>query len=996
MNMKKTARILPLVLSFQLIVGPVLAADTKPADKSAEKKSDSDFSQKFAAGLGLVGAALTKKMSANQMPQQMADDMAYLTQQQMPLADKYFSAQSLSKLPGLLDYLRLNNINPAQLECKTLATNLHEVKAEVCRLGVMTDKGVDPQYQLEQIYTYYNQFQQIEKLYKNYNSESNVVGQGFGIGCMKNAMKILNGFFQYRLNELDKLVTQIEAINNNFKEKSKSDLNAIEEATAVLEGDSDLADKVKSRRPDLFDYAKRFNDPACMSMDLNGGNYNELGKAGLNGIKAQLKDMLNEKQGNYSGASFSQGYPNIVTEIQKMADRMAKQVEMNFSSLKGDYLGQMKSFQTGTDNKYDISSKLVDDQAAFLEQNKKFEATINDVGGTSNQFSTVLSKITDLNSPSFETDLKNAEMAIQNECLAKSFSSTELIKKIYDPSASKYANTNSSKTPQRKIADTLSNPRTTLDQKLEALKLFEKESGNRYILKQEGSYEVQTVNEKGEIVSKLKAGSQDKAPSVFFADVVQNCKAQFKVNKLGNRMTAEQAIQKIKMARADYVNFAKSHAQTIKQDVVKKLIECDGNANSAGKIQASCSPSSFKTDSAGFCANAALTCASNMQQCSQKAEKYASEIKTERTARVNNYKALVEKNKQDIVKIFDTALSKYLQDGEIIRGAFGTGFESPEGIKRDVDESEKYLESFKSATGKSPDGKLLLEDPAKYVEMLKENVNKLKASVAKQQQQILGEGGEGGLLGQQVALAENNLSKVEGAANKLGNECLEKYDTWVKNSQKQRDQMAQQQFTKQNELGERKNDFCYRYSLAQENPNDACDGQLSDLIKTASIASATNDDDKKKVKNFISFCRRSGSHNDTYKDLTWSDACLDSNGVLSKLNGKSSAKKSDGTSADELTKLCNELKTSIDNKECKKPVTTSDNKSVIVDYCEDKKESIVSQYKILLKNRGEEAVTLDEAPAFCTAGNNSDRNANDSKSGSGNTGLDIIKKAIGM
>src|SRR5690606_251632 len=142
---------------------------------------------------------------------------------QMAQDDKYFNPQTLSRIPGLMEYLALNNINPNSLVCKTLPTTLHEAKNEVCRIGVTTDRGAHPQAQLNEMFTYYNQYTQINKMYRNYTADSNVGGQMFGVGCMKNAMQVLNGFFQYRVNELNELVTNIEALNNQFKEASKTD-----------------------------------------------------------------------------------------------------------------------------------------------------------------------------------------------------------------------------------------------------------------------------------------------------------------------------------------------------------------------------------------------------------------------------------------------------------------------------------------------------------------------------------------------------------------------------------------------------------------------------------------------------------------------------------------------------------------------------------------------------------------------------------------------------
>src|SRR5690606_38334077 len=121
------------------------------------------------------------------------------------------------------------------------------------------------------------------------------------------------------------------------KETSRADLDAIKESVAVLEGgDSLLTSDLRSKRPDLFDFEKRFNNPACTSM-FPGDEFNKMGRSkGLNSIESILKDTLNAPSGKYSGASYSKSHAAVVEDIKSVANKMSKQFEINFTGARSE------------------------------------------------------------------------------------------------------------------------------------------------------------------------------------------------------------------------------------------------------------------------------------------------------------------------------------------------------------------------------------------------------------------------------------------------------------------------------------------------------------------------------------------------------------------------------------------------------------------------------------------------------------------------------------
>ncbi len=977
------ATTLALTLSFELIVAPVLphmnafaqgtnsgatdtstiteANNTKPPARQQSGWTAENISGGIRQLSNLWTTANGIMNPASAPPSHMGADMQELGAQQMGQPDKFFNSQKLLQIPGLGNYLALNNINPAMLNCETLRTTLHEAKPEVCRLGVTQDSSNGPQNaQLEQMKMYHDQYFKINKKYSNFMADSNADGQAFGIGCMKNAMTILNGFFKYRIDELDKLTTNLEAMQNQFREASRADLDAIEETVAVLDGDSPIADKVRSKKPDLFDFGKRFNNPACNSM-FAGDAINEKGRSeGLNKINQDLKKTLSEKSGKFSGESYSKSHTGILEDINGLADRVSKQMELNFGELSknpnsyGKFLSELPelvSSPNGTNQALspdlfsDVRTKFNETYIKLNEQKGTIQSELSSAGVSPDAATVLLGNPASQN---FENEVATIENKVKNKCFQGSFSADTVLSKIYDPTASGHANKFASNFLKDKLNDIINDDSSTLEKKLAQLQALEAQNGGRYYMKMENSYEVQEVDGQGNLTTKVVGASEVRTPSVFFSDIIKNCNSQFKANKLDNKMTGSGAIQKLKQLNQDFKNLAKDQALDIKRELRKKLIECSSPEEANNSTPGSCTPERFNTSAPGFCANAALSCSKNMQACSQQADTFVKEIKAQKTARVNNYKAMVQKNKQDVVKMFDSALSRYMKDAEMMRGMFGAGFSSPKGIKREVPEGERYLNEFTQSTGKSIDGKLLLEDPEKYTEMFKENISLLKDSVKKQQDQILGGesvGNNNGVLADHIKKTEKNFREVASQSQSLADKCISQYDAAVKAANQQLAQKQQDYAKQQTELGQKQQEFCQRFNQAVGgHPGPACDGNIGDLVR-----SVGNQGNK-----FGAYC--DGTQNSSGGSTSTSGVRANRICIKITANDNSSLKAN-----------CDKL------KECE-PKDIVDNGKVIgqTKGCsEDLRIGYIEE--ILAEKKESPSLTAEDAPAFCTAGNNSGR-----------------------
>lgn len=964
MKQTKLSPLMAIAISAQMIISPVVV--------HAQSATD------------LIGGVLQGLNSGVQNAQMAGagglspeDKMGLEYNQRQSLKDKYFNLDLLMKLPGLGAYLSRNGINSARLNCATLMTTMHKAKNEACTMGLSTTNGIPPQIQMTEMKAYGRAYDQISADYSAYLTKSNVGGQAFGIGCMKDAMQILNGYFKSRVDDLSALAAKIEKANNDFVNASKVDLNGIAEDTALLDGgDSELVSEVRTNRPDLFDFAKQFNNEACVSM-FPGDNFNQMGKeAGLNNISKTLKSRYSEKQGKYSGDSYSAAHASVITDINNMAENVAKQVTLNFNGLaNGSYNDFLKglsvSSNTGVSNA--LTGDLFSDiQTRFAEQNAKLNARKTTVVNETGLAGSIVSRMGDPN-VNLDVDIQNMEKTIKNSCLTSTTRSNmdQILSRIQDPNRSNHANQGAAAPIKSEIATIMGNSATDLKQKLDALRALEKKYGTRYVVKMDSSYEVQELNASGQIVNRTVPASVRKTPSSYFADLINNCEAQFKVNAIGGKMSGSEVIQELKNLQRDYKTLANNHANEMKGEIRRKMIDCGGDAAKANTQGAgSCEPSLFNTSSPGFCANAAISCSQKMKSCSEQAAKMADRTRMFRAGRVQAYKANMENNKKNIVAMFDRYMGEMMAQGEMLRAAFGVGFNAPEGIQREVPEGERYLEKFRAATSGGPDGSLLLEDPSKYVAMFKENVTKLKASIEEQQNQILGGGSESseGLLAQHMKQTEENIKAVAAEAQTYAKACLDKFNA-ADSMMAAESKRQQEEFTKfQKETGEKRAQFCAKYAHAQENPLAACKESITDTLKVV----RTLPGGLEPANKYQSVCDQ---YNNEGNKLTDSNPLI----LCQRIKEAQSDNKAELIKTCDLyTKFASSKATEEEKKEHCEIITTpaKDGKPETIRLSCDTvitrlKENIINSYGLIYNNT---SIKIDSnMPAFCAAGDNSNR-----------------------
>jgi hypothetical protein len=507
MKNKKLPSFLALSISLELVLAPLPAFANQNNILNTVNQ---------ALNLGTTAYSTFRGQGQVQMPPHVSRDMPALQKQQTPSTDKHFTLGNMQKIPGLMEFIAMNNkdpankpINPLSLNCTTLPTTLYEANTEVCRNQKINTMAGDPKAQADEAFAYYNQYLQIGKLYENFSVRSNAEGQSFGTGCMKDAMDVLSRFFDYRAKELDNISDTLRKFitaPGGFLEKTQMDLTAIRESSAILNGErSNFASEFKDSQ--IFDYGKRFEDPACNSL-LSKDGMNELGGGGLLAIEKKLKtDLSTPAPGSkYSPEQYIKNNADIVNDIKKMADKVAEQSNLNFGSIarsKEGYSAFLGS--VGGDVSSDSGANVALNKGFFSDLQTKFAKTSNtlnneaklissEIGGGSESALQELANID--NDSNFEAEVASLENGIKGACVKNSGIETAL-SRIYDPSLSKSANKHSSEQIKKRIKEFINDDTLSPAKKLEKLKEIEAQGGSRYMMKMDADYKTSFVKADG-------------------------------------------------------------------------------------------------------------------------------------------------------------------------------------------------------------------------------------------------------------------------------------------------------------------------------------------------------------------------------------------------------------------------------------------------------------------------------------------------------------------
>lgn len=855
MNNKKLPSLLALSICLELILSPVPAL-------AQQNNTMNTVNQTFNLGMQVYNSF--RGQGQAQMPPHVATDMTALQEQQKPKPDKHFTLANMQKIPGLMEYIAKKNkdaatsggkaINPLSLNCTTLPTTLYEANTEICRNKTINTMSGDPKVQSDEAFAYYNQYLQIEKLYSNYSVKKNDGNQSFGTGCMLDAMAVLQGFFAYRVEQLGVISTKLESLiegPGGFIERTEADLMAIRESSAILNGEkSGFASEFKDSQ--IFDYGKRFEDPACNSI-LSKDDMDGLGKSGgLLGMEEKFKKDLNTVPpgSKHSPDQYLKHNADIVNDIKKMADKVAEQSDLNFGSFarsKEGYSAFLGS--VGGDVSTESGANVALNKGFFSDLQTKFTKTsntlnneakllISELGGGSEAAMQELGNIdSDTN---FSAEMSSLENRIKGSCVNNANIDTAL-SRIYDPTLSKSANKHSSEQIKKRIKAFINDVTMSPAKKLEKLNELEAQGGSRYEMKMDADYKTSFIKADGSTGTKDVNAASKVTPGSYFTDLINNCESQFQVNKLNNKLSGKEAIKKLWALKKDFQKAAKQHSKDIKNEIVKKMIDCNGNGAAASSSGVgSCSPAKLDMSSAGFCTKAAYSCSNNIKKCTDKAQKFVTQIKGDRTKRRDHYNKAVETTRIQMVNMFDASLAQYMKEGESLRAMFNKGITSPTDIQRDLKGGAQFMSEAPYSPG-DPKDKLDLKDPKAYMKMVKANIASLQKQVQDQQDAIMGD--DGPLFKHIQDTGDNYNKEVISKASKIKGDCLAAYNSYKDLLKQQKDASDKQIADKQKaegQMGEKNGALCGAYTdIMSDNPNGACDQNIRSLATSSINASNT-------------------------------------------------------------------------------------------------------------------------------------------------------------
>jgi hypothetical protein len=936
------------------------------------------------AGLGGISGGL--------QPQQVPADpnasanMAALQQNQTPTnSDKEFTFEKLSQIPGLVQYMSSQkpSLNPAALNCTTLMTKINDVNFDGCSRSPTT-LNVNFAEAAARAAVYKDQYDKIAKLYTNYSSTSNNQGQAFGVGCMKNVMDILKGYFNFRKGELTKFAGEIDALTAKFDSDSQPYVTGMEDDTAVLEGDQaeGIVSKVKTRNPALLDFGKRFNNPACTSI-FAANDFNENGKKnGLNGINDLLKTTIAEKdQGSkYSGQTYMSSNAAVLQDINNLATGVQTQANLNFADIAGstnpdkalsDFYGNLKNKITTSDNESNSlnASMFTDVTSRFTtvnQTNKNMLATLDSELAASGISSTKAdSFITNSNLGGFEQELTNITNKVQNNCIQSNLvgnnSLDNVLGRMDTLSGISDGAKKSASNITARIAQIMNNTSTSIEQKKAKLNQVDAEFGNRYILSRDNEYfypvldaNGNAVIENGQVKQVAVPAATSETPGTYFGNVMKICQAQFSSNYLGSQLTGKQAIQKLRDLRSSYSNIKTDFVNSLGNQVKTKMISCTNSAMANASTAGSCSSASFNPSGPNFCVANAVKCAGNMGSCTAASQKFVDEIKTDRTIKVNAYNDRIKAYKGQLVRDFGSLLAKFQSEGEALNNALKVGYNAPAGIQTEVNEANRYLASFKNATN----GQLLVEDPKELAKMFRSNIDALIKSVDAQQAEIMQ---PSSLLNAQIETTKKNYEKVADDAAKFAANCDAGKAFFTKALQ---DQAAAAQ-----KLGEQRNGVCSLYAAGDNNnPASFCTGNIEDVMSVDKTAGS-----KLKL-----FCNKYNNHDSE------NNGNMDADRICQKNTNKEISSN--------LTTLCKQIDGLVCREEDPNDDATlfSDTSTPAklqaardavtrrneVKNCPGKIEKLAKKVVAAYDNHLEDSVDpkdLPEAPKYCVAGQDSDR-----------------------
>lgn len=737
--------ILKHIVNYQLVMGlllnpllPAFADDETPGDAPSSTSSSNKGS---GLQLGKDILDVTTSLIGN-ISQNIAQQQSQIYEQAFDVSDCTGTAQHqrhCQKNAGANIQQCLNAKFTCRdeyfPECNDLHAKPNVIIPSFCRNQWLPGSAQAANDQ-QLISRYVEQIDQVVNIYENFSLET-AKDNNFGLVCLNNRQEELSRALESREAQIDDLLLKLTAAQENFIEIAKGDLNTIDETTALLEGENG-GNREKSARI-LEDNNVNFGDyfkgnQACLSYLAQKGNnsFNSVGKSsGLLGITDQLDNIANEKSSSgISPAEFTESrYSSLVTEIETLA----RDISNKTRNKDIDQLSSPESLLAGmSDNPVlqgAVNTTFQNTVTNHLQDLTDLQVKARSIGIENEGI------LTELLNPNanFSSQVTQLERKLKNDCLASQPNIQYLLSNlnnIEDSAGTDFANENAASSFKTFVDDKLKDPEISIEKKLELItSQYQKRGNSRYQVKV-----TQATVELGEV--------RGYAVDQYIKVMVENCQKIYQSNKNSNGYTGAATIQKLKDLRSSYEKRSVALAQNIEESIKSRVIHCntscstnDGGVNQcsggADRVNATgiavCSAENFNTSSASFCAKNALSCSKNMRDCQESTKNVVDQLITKKDTAVKNYSTNLKKNKDDMKIILETALQLATFDGINIAEDFKVDFVPPTDLNLALQDGlePKLLDGIN------------VEDPYSYFEIMKDNLEKIKQSMADQKIAVL-------------------------------------------------------------------------------------------------------------------------------------------------------------------------------------------------------------------------------------------------------------------
>ncbi len=754
-------------------------------------------------------------------------------------------------------------------ECNILNSRPNFTEPGVCI------NGIDPNdpasgAKAGQALGFFEHYTQMENSYKNFMLSSNNTSN-LGIGCLNSRAEELGRKLQQREKEIDNLINKMQKTQDDFKKQAERDRSQIEDAQALLLG-KDFKGNASALEKNTVRFDSAFNDPACRSM-LDGEGFQNTGKSkGLKGIQDSVAKSVNQKpQGNgFSAAEFT---PNTAQAVEKQLDQITRFLagEVNREGPSGI----SDKMSVGSAYGLNTSGALKD---IIAQEKQKADQKVKDFGtkmdgfAAGREYETLRSAALDPNK-NIDQQIKNFERTAKNKCLENQSNISSLVGEklaIINPQGSTAANNSADNAYAKFVRDTLRRSDITIEEKMNLIAAQEGKDGNSL-------YRVDTQTSATMEGSSLKVTSK-LTPAAFVKLHIDNCKAQYDNNVNDSGFSNRQIADNFKKVSNEVKGFRSTLASNLVNQINDRMKNCSDSYQANATGIAVCSANSFATSSSDFCLKRANSCATNMRQCLDKANKQVEQVTEKRNKSVAQYNANIEKNQVDLRKIYDQVEALTAIDGINISATLKQSLTLPtENLKFHINkEDRKMVKGLED---------LEIVNPDQYFDLMKGNLLSLKDEIKKQNVAVMkgtqdanltpGSPAQSGVLGH-IANINENMNKTLAEIAEYKNKCQGAFQEFMNGQRQASAQAAQARQKQDQERGE----YCARMSSLGRTPG--CES-MDFFDEIAGIAATQGDGEA---------ARRLSGYNRQYKKFcteSQSDNQQDAVEVFKKRNNGKSA-----------------------------------------------------------------------------------------------------------